>query len=160
MKHITEKEVAKQITELINKNINQLKSDDEKWKNQYESVMSDLEMEIKNTEEIIEDFKESKLSINVIEQEGYLRCLKTMINRFRDYKTLDLKFNDMKTIKKNELLPSYYTEVGEPSYQGKGNHNILELEEIAENYKELVHQLRLREQAILNKFSINIINKA
>jgi len=63
----------------------------------------------------------------------------------------------MKTIKKNELLPSHYTEVGEPSYQGKGNHNVLELEEIAENYKELVHQLRLREQAILNKFSISIV---
>ena len=63
----------------------------------------------------------------------------------------------MKTIKKNELLPRHYTEVGEPSYQGKGNHNVLELEEIAENYKELVHQLRLREQAILNKFSISIV---
>ena len=79
MKQITEKEVAKQITELINKNVNQLKHDDEKWKNQYESVMSELESEIRNTEEIIEDFKESKLSVNVIEQEGYLRCLKTML---------------------------------------------------------------------------------
>ena len=64
MKQITEKEVAKQITELINKNVNQLKHDDEKWKNQYESVMSELESDIKNTEEIIEDFKESKLSVN------------------------------------------------------------------------------------------------
>ena len=85
MKQITEKEVAKQITELINKNVNQLKNDDEKWKNQYESVMSELESEIRNTEEIIEDFKESKLSVNVIEQEGFLRCLKTMVNRFRDW---------------------------------------------------------------------------
>ena len=46
--------------------------------------MSELESEIRNTEEIIEDFKESKLSVNVIE-EGYLRCLKTMVNRFRDW---------------------------------------------------------------------------
>lgn len=85
MKQITEEEVAKQIAELINKNVNQLKHDDEKWKNQYESVMLELESEIRNTEEIIEDFKESKLSVNVIEQEGYLRCLKTMVNRFRDW---------------------------------------------------------------------------
>lgn len=63
----------------------------------------------------------------------------------------------MKTIKKKELLPTHYTEVGEPSYTGKGNHSVMQLEEIAEQYKELVHQLRLREQAILNKFSISIV---
>tara|TARA_R110000764_G_scaffold69414_1_gene143705 strand:- start:70 stop:264 length:195 start_codon:yes stop_codon:yes gene_type:complete len=63
----------------------------------------------------------------------------------------------MKSISKSELLPSHYTEVGEPSYTGKGNHNVMKLEEIAEQYKELVHQLRLREQAILNKFSISIV---
>lgn len=63
----------------------------------------------------------------------------------------------MKSIRKNELLPSHYTEVSEPSYQGKGNHSVLELEEIVENYKKLVHQMRLREQAILNKFSISIV---
>ena len=39
MKEITEKEVAKQIAELINKNVNQLKHDDERWKNQYNSVI-------------------------------------------------------------------------------------------------------------------------
>lgn len=85
MKQITEKEIAKQITELINENINQLKNDDEKWKNQYDSVMEELEFEIKMAEELIEDFTESKLSFNKIEQEGYLRCLRTMVNRFRDW---------------------------------------------------------------------------
>ena len=84
MTKITEKEVARQITELINKNVNQLKNDDQKWKNQYDAVLEDLESEIKSTEELIEDFTESKLSINIFEQEGYLRCLKTMVNRFRD----------------------------------------------------------------------------
>ena len=85
MSKITEKEVARQITELINKNVNQLKNDDQKWKNQYDSVLEELESEIKSTEELIEDFTESKLSINLIEQEGYLRCLRTMVNRFRDW---------------------------------------------------------------------------
>ena len=85
MKQITEKEVAKQLTELINRNVNSLKLDDEKWKNQYNAVMEELEIEIKSTEELIEDFTESKLSFNKIEQEGYLRCLITMVNRFRDW---------------------------------------------------------------------------
>lgn len=64
----------------------------------------------------------------------------------------------MNTINKNELLPNHYIEVGEPSYTGKGNHSVMQLEEIAEQYKGLVHQLRLREQAILNKFSISIVS--
>jgi CRISPR/Cas system CMR-associated protein Cmr5 small subunit len=88
MKQITEKEIARQIAELINKKVNDLKQDDEKWKNQYDSVLQELESEIKLTEELLEDFTESKLSINLIEQEGYLRCLRTMVNRFRDWELL------------------------------------------------------------------------
>ena len=91
MKQITEKEIARQIAELINKNVNDLKQDDEKWKNQYDSVLQELESEIKLTEELLEDFTESKLSINLIEQEGYLRCLRTMVNRFRDWE----RWNDL-----------------------------------------------------------------
>lgn len=85
MKQITEKEVAEQITKLINENVNQLKHDDEKWKNYYVSVMNEIEGEIENTKELIADFTESNLSFNEIEQEGYLRCLITMFNRFRDW---------------------------------------------------------------------------
>jgi hypothetical protein len=88
MKQITEKEIARQIAELINKNVNTLKQDDEKWKYQYDCVLQELESEIKLTEELLEDFTESKLSINLIEQEGYLRCLRTMVNRFRDWELL------------------------------------------------------------------------
>lgn len=85
MGNITEKEVAKQLAVLINRNVNSLKLDDEKWKNQYNYVMEELEIEIRDTEELIEDFTESKLTFNKIEQEGYLRCLRTMVNRFRDW---------------------------------------------------------------------------
>jgi CRISPR/Cas system CMR-associated protein Cmr5 small subunit len=91
MKQITEKEIAREISELINKKVNDLKQDDEKWKNQYDSVLQELESEIKLTEELLEDFTESKLSINLIEQEGYLRCLRTMVNRFRDWE----RWNDL-----------------------------------------------------------------
>jgi hypothetical protein len=87
MRQISEKEIAKQIAELINRNVNSLKQDDEKWKNHYESVMSELDYEIK---EAIQDFSESKLSINRIEQEGYLRCLEVMVNRFRAMESFNI----------------------------------------------------------------------
>lgn len=83
MSQITEQEVAQLITDLINKNVNRLKNDDEKWKNHYESVMQELEHEIIHTEGLIEDFTEDKLPINKIEQEGYLRCLKHIVSKFR-----------------------------------------------------------------------------
>jgi hypothetical protein len=82
---ITTEQIAKQIKDLIDRNISNIKHDDEKWKEHYQMIVEDLESEIKMTEELIEDFTESKLSINLIEQEGYLRCLKTMVNRFRDW---------------------------------------------------------------------------
>lgn len=85
MNNITQEEIAKQIADLINENVERLNHNDKKYKNLYETIMEDLESEIRYTEELIEDFTESKLTINKIEQEGYLRCLKTMVNRFRDW---------------------------------------------------------------------------
>jgi hypothetical protein len=65
----------------------------------------------------------------------------------------------MKTIYKEDLLPKHYTEVGEPAYTGRGSHSVAQLEEITEGYKELVHQLRIREQTLLNKLNITIVSK-
>ena len=79
------KEIAKKVQKLIDFEVSNIERNENKWKNQYENVMSELESELKYTNEIIEDFQESKLSINIIEQEGYKRCLTTMINRFRDF---------------------------------------------------------------------------
>jgi hypothetical protein len=45
----------------------------------------------------------------------------------------------------SDLLPEHYEPVSEPSFKGAGNRNVLELEELCERYKELVHQLRVRE---------------
>lgn len=85
MKTITQEEVLGYLTDFINNNVSRLRQDDHSWKNHYDSVMIDLEYEIKSTEELIEDFTESKLTFNKIEQEGYLRCLKTMYNRFKEW---------------------------------------------------------------------------
>jgi hypothetical protein len=82
---MTIEQIAKQIKDLIDRNVSNTKHDDEKWKEHYQMIVEDLEGEIKITEELIEDFTESKLSINLIEQEGYLRCLRTMVNRFRGW---------------------------------------------------------------------------
>ena len=62
-------------------------------------------------------------------------------------------------IKKSDLLPSHYIEVNEPSFNGRGEHSVMQLEQICEQYKELVHQLRIREQTLLKKFDISIVNE-
>lgn len=82
---ISEKEVANKLTELINKLVYDLQHDDQKWKDQYEEVMEELETEIRIAKEVILDFNEENLTLNKIEQEGYLRCLITMVNRFKDW---------------------------------------------------------------------------
>jgi len=79
------KEIAEKVQKMIDYEVSKIENNETKWKNQYENVMNELEGELKYTNEIIEEFKESKLSVNVIEQEGYRRCLKTMINKFRDF---------------------------------------------------------------------------
>lgn len=81
---ITEEEIAKQLTTLINQNILKKSNDDNKWKNHYFEIIEELQHEIKFSEDSILDFKEDKLTFNLIEQEGYLRALKKMLNRFKD----------------------------------------------------------------------------
>lgn len=78
-----------ELQKMINYEVSKIENNETKWKNQYENVMSELESELKYTNEIIEDFQESKLTINIIEQEGYKRCLTTMLNRFRDFEKYD-----------------------------------------------------------------------
>lgn len=79
------KEIAKEVQKLINYEVSKIEINETKWKNHYDNVMLELENELKNTNETIDDFKENNLTFNLIEQEGYKRCLTTMINRFRYY---------------------------------------------------------------------------
>src|SRR5690606_35052928 len=41
---------------------------------------------------------------------------------------------------KKAYMPEHYTEASEPFFRGKGDHNVLELEQICEEYKEYAHQ--------------------
>lgn len=43
-------------------------------------------------------------------------------------------------------LPGHYTEVSEPFFEGRGNHSVMKLEEICEQYKEFTHQLQIKFQ--------------
>jgi|ERR1035437_379251 hypothetical protein len=61
-----------------------------------------------------------------------------------------------KTIIENELLPSHYVKQEEPAYKGKATHNVFQLEQMCEDYKSLVHQLRIRKQTIEQKFSLTV----
>ncbi len=49
------------------------------------------------------------------------------------------------------VLPEHYSEVQEVGYMGRGTHSVSQLEDIVENYKEVIHQLRVKMQnAIIN----------
>lgn len=60
-------------------------------------------------------------------------------------------------IKESDLLPSHYTPVQMPSFNGKGNHNVLQLEEIIEGFLEFSHQMRVREQSLIQSTNIQIV---
>lgn len=60
-------------------------------------------------------------------------------------------------IKESDLLPSHYTPIQMPSFNGKGNHNVLQLEEIIEGFLEFSHQMRVREQSLIQSANIQIV---
>jgi hypothetical protein len=60
-------------------------------------------------------------------------------------------------IKESDLLPSQYIPVQMPSFNGKGNHNVLQLEEIIEGFLEFSHQMRVREQSLIQLANIQIV---
>jgi hypothetical protein len=79
------KEISKTIKNLIDYEVSKIKRSETTWQNQYVSVMYELEAELNMMNEVINDYKKSKLTLNSIEAEGYKRCLTTMINRFREF---------------------------------------------------------------------------
>ena len=80
-------QIARQLKHIIDENVRDRLYNVEElsYKNHYESVMSELESQLKVANEIIEDYKEGGLTINAVEMEGFRRGLTTMINEFRDW---------------------------------------------------------------------------
>ena len=88
-KKILTKEITKKVVDFIDNEISRAKHNDEKWKDHYNSIMEELNYEIKSTEETILDFEDGKLKFNQVEMEGFLRGLKTMYNRFKNWEEFD-----------------------------------------------------------------------
>lgn len=78
------KSIALAINKLIEDGVSDINSNDKKYENLYNDIKSEIESDIKNTQELYDDYKLSKLDFNSIELEGYLRCLKTIMNKL-DY---------------------------------------------------------------------------
>jgi hypothetical protein len=85
MVKVSEQKIAKQIATLIQENVSRITHNDQKYKEQYDNVLSELEAEIEEIESVRQDFTEAKLSVNLIELEGYFRALKTIVKRFSDW---------------------------------------------------------------------------
>lgn len=69
-------------------------------------------------------------------------------------KTLKLKnFQDlgMNINSDKFLLPDFYTPVEQPFYQGKGVHNVSQLEALCEQFKEYCHQQALIKQRLIEE---------
>ena len=78
------KSIALAINKLIEDGVSDINSNDKKYENLYNDIKSEIESDIKNTQELYDDYKLNKLDFNLIELEGYLRCLKTIMNKL-DY---------------------------------------------------------------------------
>ena len=74
------KSIALAINKLIEDGVSDISSNDKKYENLYNDIKSEIESDIKNTQELYDDYKLNKLDFNLIELEGYLRCLKTIMN--------------------------------------------------------------------------------
>lgn len=51
-------------------------------------------------------------------------------------------------------LPPHYSKVEQIGYSGAGNHSVAQLEKIVENYKEVIHQLRLEKQHVIDNYNL------
>ena len=49
------------------------------------------------------------------------------------------------------LLPSHYDYVEEPHYEGRGNHNVAQLENLCRNYRERSHQQAIIKQKLISR---------
>lgn len=78
-------DIADQISIIINRAVSKkVPNRDSKWEEHYNDCMERLSQEMHIVEKVIADYAEENLTVNRIEQEGYLRALKTMLNEFKD----------------------------------------------------------------------------
>ena len=84
-KKVKLEDITRDIASYIENKVNDVNNDDQKWKDNYDSVIEELKSEIVRTKEAIKEYDEDNLTVNRIETEGYLRGLITMVNHFERY---------------------------------------------------------------------------
>lgn len=85
---MTTDQIAKEIQSLIDSEVRK-QTPETKWKEYYQEVMSELSNELGQAEAIIEEFTDENLTLNAVEQEGYRRCLKYMVEKFNRWETYE-----------------------------------------------------------------------
>ena len=76
-------DIAEKINQLVKMEVQDKLSTSTDWKYEY-LILSDLIEELKEEgEELLEDYKESGLTVNSVEAEGFLRCAMTLYNRVK-----------------------------------------------------------------------------
>ena len=83
-----QKTIARKLVDIVEESTRSVKHQNEAWEKHGKDIIRDLEQEIELTLELIQDFKESQLTINAVEQEGYLRCLQTLKERYKFWQEL------------------------------------------------------------------------
>ena len=89
-KHSKDKQlkyIAQKVNEIVESIVLRTNNEDHKYKMLYDSIISDLELDIKLTEEHLSDLKDGSLKFSQIELEGFLRALKTMLDRFKTFES-------------------------------------------------------------------------
>ena len=85
----TIKQITDSITHLIEWHSEQEIAKDKKWKIFYDSIVSEIEAELRLAKETEIDYTNEKLNFNLIELEGYKRALITMLNKFKEYESYE-----------------------------------------------------------------------
>jgi poly-beta-hydroxyalkanoate depolymerase len=85
-KHELISDIAETISEYVEQKLKKHINDDKEWESYYNNCILELKQDLKTAESVIKNYTEENLTVNRIEQEGYLRALKTMLNSFEKYK--------------------------------------------------------------------------
>lgn len=78
---LTEKELTKEIKYFLHDLFRKSKDSTQYWEQKFKWLKQDLENDIEFIQANVLDYREEKLTINMVEQEGYLRALKTILYR-------------------------------------------------------------------------------
>ena len=70
--------IANDLTKIIQKEVYLINKKNPIWKDVVEEFLRDIESDLESAESSIQEYNDDNLTINRIEQEGYLRCLKWM----------------------------------------------------------------------------------